>query len=433
MNFFLCQLVIGSIYWQIVAAKLHLTNDIIEDKLSPQLFKVVHRKDDHFSHSLYQNHLGPRSDWNDTIVRWDLSRQALNEFILDKIENVSKYLTKLDQLAIDASNIDLINEIALSDRRNYLSALTDMTSFFTSSFTCAKNERQFSFIQNNTARVCCNNRSGATRSCKSHRCLGDLAADTPHEQEGKLKGLTSKGCCRSKKNLRFCPGSLTETVDVGTGALGSCANKNAFINVRSSTARVCCVSSSVCSSLFPCMKIVQRTSVKNSDNRFLCCQSYVNRFFYCSSQSTSGQSVVQPTSTTPSYGGPVNPGYYGRPPPPPPPPPVQPPPPNPPSVYPPPQPQPQPYVPYVRPVRVCQYSRTDLADAFANVTQIFTRVSKSLHSLRDKFALESPQIVAKLNATQFSEISNRIVSKISQFKEKQAIIRSSNKRLLRRQ
>ena len=416
MKIFLCQLFIASLCWQFVSTELRLTNDIIEEKLSPQLFKIHHKKGDSFSDTLYQAHNGPRTDWNDTIIKSDLSHYALNNFILDKIENMTKLFLKMDEMSIDPDNLEMINEIELGNRNSYLSAITDMTSFFTSSFTCSKNERQFSFVQNNTARVCCNTQSGATRSCQSHRCLG--------RNEKSLKS-----CCSTKSNLRFCPGSLTETVDVGSGTIGRCTNKNAFINIKSNSARVCCISSSVCTSLFPCMKIVQRTSVKNPNNRFLCCQSFINRFFYCSSASATETVVVQSstTSTTPTYGGPVNPGYYARPPQPPPPV-VQPNPTNP-AVYPPPQPQP-PYVPYVRPVRVtCQYTRTDLADAFSDLTERFARASMSLHYLRNKFALESPQLMSHFNLTQFSEISNGIISKISQFKEKQAIIRRFNKKL----
>lgn len=434
MDWFILKLILGSIYWQVVICKLHLTNELIEDKLSPSHHHT--RDNDHLP--LLQEHEGPRSAYKDIVISSDISRRALNEIILDKVENLTKLFNRLDEISLDPSNLDQINEITLGDRRSYLSAIEDMTSLFTSSFVCAKTERQFSYIRNNTARVCCNNRSGATRTCKSHRCICAKSLKYgPSTGTGTGTGgieskVCSERCCATKKSQRFCSGSLSEVVDLPSIASSSCSTKNTFINVKSNNARVCCVATSACTQMFPCMKIVKRTSVQNKELSHLCCQSYINRFFYCTSQSSS-QPVIQPTSSTPSYGGPVNPGYYAKPPPPSPPPP-QPQPVNP-GVYPPPQ--PQTYVPYVRPVpvpgRVCQYSRVDLADSFSNVTDKLIQVSKKLHYLRDQFVLESPQLMENFNIKPFSEVTNQLVMKISQFKEKQALIRRSNKNVFKKQ
>ena len=394
---------------------LHLTNDMIENRLLLEINKIVN--DASFYQSLNSPYQGIKGDWNDSILSNDISRHYFREIILDSLDTTTSALNQLDALAsFNGHDNSLITE-------RHIPSFGDLSTLFTSSFVCEKAERQLAFLQDDSARVCCNSRSGETRACKRHRCRNQLtvAATRSSNATG-----ASGNCCETKRSLRFCPGSFSEVFDLGQTELKQCVNRNAFIDVKSNAARICCVSSSMCTRNIQCSKIVQRTSVRDASNRFLCCQPYSSMSYYCSAASQSAI-VVSPQPSPAGGPGPVNPGYYSQPPPPPP---VV----NPtgPGIYPPPtgpygQPPTGPFKPL--PGRPCPYPRYQLSQFYSNVTSEFINVSKSLHTLRSRVLLTHSLASESLVDHKFSNISNKLVSSISLLKEKQAYISRSNRKL----
>lgn len=398
---------------------LQLTNDMIENRLLLEINKIIN--DPSFYESLNSPVQGIKGEWNDSILTNDISRHYFREVILDSLDSTTGALNQLDALGpLNGQDDSLITQ-------RHLPSMGDLSTLFTSSFVCQQSERQLAFLQDDSARVCCNSRSGETRSCHKHRCRNQLT--TARNSNGTV---VSGNCCETKKSLRLCPGSFSEVFDIGQSELKECVNRNAFIDVKSNAARICCVSSSMCTRNFQCAKIVQRTSVRDTSNRFLCCQPYSSMSYYCSAASQSAVIVSPQPSPTTGGPGPVNPGYYSGPPPPPPPPP--PPVVNPtgPGIYPPPtgpygQPPTGPFRPL--PGRPCLHARYQLSRFYSNVTSEFINVSKSLHNLRSKVLFTASLDHQLVIDNKFSNISNQLVRDISLLKEKQAYISRSNRKL----